>query len=333
LVNVKFVIPKGSLEEETYEILEEAGYFISRRKRTYRPTVNDPKIELKMLRPQEIPLFVEEGLHDVGITGQDWVQEIGADVKALLNLEYGRVRLLLAVPKPWNGINSFSQLLRKFSRAGKDVRISTEYLNTTVKYIKSNSAYLEFHGDADPLVITPWWRKGTNSKVSVFLSFGATEAKPPENADAIVDIAETGTTLEQNNLKPIECLSESQAVLIANKEALRNPSKREKIFDILTLLKGVIDGRKKLHIFVNVREENLEKLVDELPALKGPTISPLSTEGWYSVNTVIDRRCFLELLPKLRKLAQGLVVHEPRQILSLEEILGEEDDSETNSQS
>ena len=333
MVRVKFVIPKGSLEEETYKMLEEAGYVVSGQERTYRPAINDPKIGLKILRPQEIPIFVEEGLHDVGITGQDWVQETGADVKVLLKLEYGRVRMLLAVPKPWTGINSFSQLLKNFSRRGKNVGVSTEYLNTTVKYIKSNPTYREFYGDVDPLVITPWWRKGANSKVSVFLSFGATEAKPPENADAIVDIAQTGTTLEQNNLKPIECLYESQAVLIANKEALRNTSKREKIYDILTLLKGVIDGRRKLHIFVNVKEENLKKLVDKLPALKGPTISPLSTKGWYSINTVIDRRGFLELLPTLRKLAQGLVVHEPRQILSLEEIAGEEDESETNSQS
>ena len=333
MIKVKFVIPKGSLEEETYKILEEAGYVISGQDRTYRPTINDPKIELKILRPQEIPIFVEEGLHDVGITGQDWVQEIDADVKVLINLEYGRVKMVLAVPKSWTDINSFSKLLNHFSNEGKNVRISTEYLNTITKYIKSNPTYVKLYGDADPVVITPWWRKGANSKVSVFLSFGATEAKPPENADAIVDIVETGTTIEQNNLKSIECLNKSQAVLIANKEALKNPIKREKIYDIIALLKGVIDGRKKLHIFVNVKEENLDKLVYKLPALNGPTISPLSTKGWYSVDTVIDRKDFLELLPTLRKLAQGLVVHEPRQILSLNDIAGEDIASETNSQS
>jgi ATP phosphoribosyltransferase len=116
----------------------------------------------------------------------------------------------------------------------------------------------------------------------------------------------------------VEEVCQSQAVLIANGEALRHPLKREKIRDIATLLRGVVEGRRKLHIFVNVREENLERLVESLPALKGPTISRLSSEGWYSVNTVIDRRDFLELLPTLRRLAQGLVVHDPRQILSLE---------------
>ena len=333
MTKVKFLIPKGSLEENTYQLLNEAGYIISGQERTYRPTINDPKILLKILRPQEIPIFVEEGLHDVGITGQDWVKETGVDVQTLMNLEYGKVKLLLAIPEQWTHINSFSQLLKNFSDDNKIVRITTEYLNTTVKYITTNSTYIELYGDTQPLVITPWWRKGENSKVSVFLSFGATEAKPPENADAIVDIAETGTTIEQNNLKPIECLYESQAVLIVNKDALKNPSKREKIYDILTLLKGVIDGRKKIHIFVNVKEENLNQIIEKLPSLKGPTISPLSTKGWYSINAVIDRKDFHELLPTLRKLAQGLVVHEPRQILSLEEIAGEENGSETYSQS
>ena len=333
MTKVKFLIPKGSLEENTYQLLNEAGYIISGQERTYRPTINDPKILLKILRPQEIPIFVEEGLHDVGITGQDWVKETGVDVQTLMNLEYGKVKLLLAIPEQWIHINSFSQLLKNFSDDNKNVRITTEYLNTTVKYITTNSTYIELYGDTQPLVITPWWRKGENSKVSVFLSFGATEAKPPENADAIVDIAETGTTIEQNNLKPIECLYESQAVLIVNKDALKNPSKRENIYDILTLLKGVIDGRKKIHIFVNVKEENLNRIIEKLPSLKGPTISPLSTKGWYSLNAVIDRKDFHELLPTLRKLAQGLVVHEPRQILSLEEIAGEENGSETYSQS
>ena len=328
---VKFLIPKGSLEADTYKILEEAGYVISGEERTYRPTINDPKIVLKILRPQEIPIFVEEGLHDVGITGQDWVQETSANVKILTHLEYGKVKLLLAIPEQWTNINSLSELLNTFSKNQKNVRITTEYLNTTVNYVTSNSTYIILYGNTSPVVITPWWRKGNNSKVSIFLSFGATEAKPPENADAIVDIAETGTTIEQNNLKPIECLSESQAVLIVNNEALKNQSKREKIYDILTLLKGVIDGREKLHIFVNVKEENLNTIVSNLPSLKGPTISPLSAKGWYSINTVIDRKDFLELLPTLRKLAQGLVVHEPRQILSLEEISGEENGSESPS--
>lgn len=320
---IRLAIPKGSLAKATFEILERAGYRISGQERTYRPTINDPNIELKILRPQEIPISVSEGLQDVGITGLDWIKETRAQVEILLNLEYGTVEIVVAVPKPWTTIDSLSDLLENFWREGKDIRISTEYLNIAAEYVKANPIYYKLFKDSDPLVVTPWWRKGVNSKVNIFLSFGATEAKPPENADAIIDVIETGTTLEQNNLKAIETIMESTAVLIANKKALTDPWKKEKIYNILNLLKGVVDGRKKLHIFVNVRKENLRELLGKLPALKKPTISPLSVEGWYSVNTVIDKDYFLELLPTLRRLAQGLVVYEPRQVLTLEETTGE----------
>jgi ATP phosphoribosyltransferase len=317
---VRFAIPKGHLAEATFRTLERAGYVISGQERTYRPTINDPKIELKILRPQEIPIFVSEGLQDVGITGLDWLRESRVDVKLLLDLEYSKVQLVLAVPKSWSSINSLSDLLEVFSSEEKIIRVSTEYLNLSSEFLKSSSIYSKLYGDKEPLMITPWWKKGENEKVALYLSFGATEAKPPENADAIIEVIETGTSLEQNDLKVIETFMESTAVLIANKKSLKNPSKREKIFDILTLLKGVVDGRKKLHIFVNVHEENLQELLKNLPALKRPTIASLSDKNWYSVNTVIEKDRFLEVLPTLRKLAQGLVVYEPRQVLPLDEI-------------
>jgi len=317
---VKFAIPKGHLEEATFQTLERAGYVISGAKNSYRPTLNDPQIELKVLRPQEIPIFVSEGLQDLGITGLDWLQETAADVEVLLNLEYSRVRLVIAVPKPWTTVNSLSDLLEEFSEKGKSLRISTEYLNLSAECLRGNSVYQKLYGKSDPLMITPWWKKGKNENVALFLSFGATEAKPPENADAIVDVIETGTTLEQNDLKAIETIMESTAILVSNKKALKNPAKKEKIYDILTLLRGVVDGRKKLHIFVNVNKDNLDELLKSLPALKRPTIAPLSDRDWYSVNTVIERDRFLELLPTLRRLAQGLVVYEPRQVLPLDEI-------------
>lgn len=317
---VKFAILGGSLAKDTFEILERAGYTILGQERTYRPTINDPEIELKILRPQEIPFFVSEGLQDIGITGLDWIRETCANVEILQNLEYGKIRLNVAISKRFDKINSLSSLMETLWSRGKDVRISTEYLNITTEYVKNNPSYRRRFGKSEPLVITPWWRRGENSRVSVFLSFGATEAKPPEDADAIVDVTETGATLEQNNLKAIETIMESTAVLIANKKSLTNPQKKEKIYDILTLLRGVVDGTKKLHIFVNVKKENLPKLLKELPALKKPTIAPLSDKGWYSVNTVIEKDLFLKLLPTLRRLAQGLVVYEPRQVLSLDEI-------------
>jgi ATP phosphoribosyltransferase len=171
------------------------------------------------------------------------------------------------------------------------------------------------------MIVTPWWSRGENDRVRIYLSFGATEAKPPEEADLIVDATATGITLEQNNLKPLETISESTAMLIANKQSYEDPVKREKILDVLTLLRGVVDSGKKLHIFVNVHRDNLETLLKSLPALKSPTISPLSAEGWYAVNTVISKEEFRTILPVLRRLAQGLVVHEPNMILPLEEIL------------
>ncbi|MEM1606844.1 MAG: ATP phosphoribosyltransferase [Candidatus Bathyarchaeia archaeon] len=324
---VSFVIPKGHLADGAFKILERAGYSIVGGERTYRPTINDPKIELKVLRPQEIPIFVSDGLHDIGITGLDWLYETRADVEVLLNLEYAKVKIVLAVPKSWNNIDSLSSLLEKFHSENMVLRISTEYLNISADYLMNNAAYKRLYGGKEPLVVTPWWKKGENDRVVIYLSFGATEAKPPENADAIIDVMETGESLEQNNLKPIETIMESTAVLIANKNSLKDPEKREKIYDILTLIRGVIDGRKKLHIFVNVHKDNLQKLLEKLPALKKPTISPLSDENWFSVNTVIDKEQFLEILPMLRRLAQGLVVYEPRQVLPLEEITSSESSS------
>lgn len=320
LVKVKFAIPAGSLQKATFEILERAGYKVSGQERSYRPTINDPEIELRLLRPQEIPMLVSEGLYDIGITGLDWIKENGAAVEILQNLEYGKIKIVVAVPKNWDKINSFASLLETFIGEGKTVRISAEYLNITSDYIKSNQAYRKLFGDQEPLIVTPWWRKGENQKVSIFLSFGATEAKPPEVADAIIDVTETGTSLEQNNLKAIDTIMESSAFLIANKNSLAIPAKREKIFDVLALLKGVVDGSKRLHIFVNVKVENLEKLLQELPALKKPTIAPLADKEWCSVNTVVEKDAFLKILPTIRKLAQGLVVYEPRQVLALDEV-------------
>jgi ATP phosphoribosyltransferase len=316
---VKFAVPKGSIEEVTFKLLEQAYQSVSSRARTYRIKLSDPEIEVKILRPQEIPTYVQEGFYDVGITGRDWIKEARADVEVLLDLEIGKVKQVIAVPSsfPYENLDS---MIADFADKGKTLRFSAEYLTTTSEYIKSSSAYKKHYGDSDPMIITPWLRVGDNKKVEIFLSFGATEAKPPEDVDAIFDITETGTTLAQNNLKIIDTVATSTAVLVANKKALKDAKKREKIADMVALMKGVVEGRKKLHIFVNVRKENLDRLLKALPALKRPTISPLSEEGWYGVNTVIDKNEFIRIVPEMRKLAQGLVVLEPRQILPLEEV-------------
>jgi ATP phosphoribosyltransferase len=320
---VKFAIPKGHLEQQTFKILERAGYQILGHNRTYRPKINDPGIELKILRPQEIPTYVSEGVQDVGISGRDWVKENKSDVAKLLDLEYSKVRLVLAVPEIWRDINSLSDLIQYKKEKNEPLRISTEYLNSAKDYIMKNQSYSKIYKEAEPFVVTPWWRTGDNKNVIIYLSFGATEAKPPEDADAIIEIVDTGTSLQQNGLKIIEEVMRTSALLIANKKSLQDPEKRIKIMDILTLLRGVVDGSKKLHIFANVKKSNLEQLLQYLPALKRPTISYLSDPDWCAINTVIDKTKFLEILPTLRELSQGIVVYEPRQVLPLEEIFSE----------
>jgi ATP phosphoribosyltransferase len=316
---LKFAIPKGSLEKATAEFFSKSGYKIGGTERTYRPSINDPQIELKVLRPQEIPVFVSEGLQDLGITGEDWVRENRADVEILQNLEYGKIKLVIAVPKSCENM-TMGEFMESIWSQGKNFRISTEYLNIASEFLKNTPQYKKRFGDADPMLVTPWWKKGDNPRAKIFLSFGATEAKPPENSDAIMDVTETGTTIEANNLKIIDTVLRSSATLIANKKALEDPEKREKIYDIVALLKGVVDGSKRIHIFVNVKRANLHKLLTELPALKNPTISPLADDTWVSVNTVIEKDSLIELLPKIRKIAQGLVVYEPRQVLALDEL-------------
>jgi len=321
---VKFAIPKGSLEEATFKILERSWTKVHRESRTYRVYLDDPNIIVKMLRPQEIPTLVSEGLYDVGITGKDWVAETNADVEPILDLEYGKIRLVIAFPDKYSYKN-LDAMIADYGKKKKTLRISSEYLTTASKFLKQCKSYKKYYGTKDPLIVTPWVRLGTNKSVQIHLSFGATEAKPPEDVDAIMDVTETGTTLKQNKLKIVDEVLTSTAHLIVNKKSLRDPQKREKIFDIVTLMRGAVHGQKYLHIYLNVEEKNLGKLLEQIPSLKKPTISPLSEKGWYGINTVIKKEDFHKLIPKLRKIAQGLVVHEPRQILELEEIKRDEE--------
>ena len=322
--DVKFAIPKGSLEAATFKLLERSWTKVNRKDRTYRVYLDDPNIVVKMLRPQEIPTLVAEGLYDVGITGKDWVGETNSDVEQILDLEYGKIRLVIAFPEKYSYKN-LDAMIADYGKKKKILRISSEYLTTASNFLKQCKSYKKYYGSKDPLIVTPWVRLGTNKNVQIHLSFGATEAKPPEDVDAIMDVTETGTTLKQNKLKIVDEVLTSTAHLIVNKKSLKDPKKREKIFDIVTLMKGAVHGRKFLHIYLNVEEKNLKKLLTEMPSLKKPTISPLSEQGWFGVNTVIKKEEFHKLIPKLRKIAQGLVVHEPRQILELEEIKRDEE--------
>ena len=311
-------IPKGSLEDATFDLLGKAWTHVSRKNRTYRVFLDDSEIIVKMLRPQEIPTMVAEGLYDIGITGNDWVGEAKVTVDTLLDLEYGKIKLVAAYPESYRYAN-LDAMIADYAKKKRILRISSEYLTTASSYIKSLKSYKKKYGSKDPLLITPWVRRGTNNSVQIHLSFGATEAKPPEDVDAIIDVTETGTTLRQNKLRIADTILESSAQLIANKTSMKNAAKREKIYDILTLMRGAVYGRKYLHIFANVSEQNLAKLMAQIPSLKKPTLSPLSEKGWYGINTVIPKSEYHKLIPKIRKLAQGLVVHEPLQILEIEQ--------------
>jgi len=322
---LKFTIPKGSLQDVVNSFFERAGLKLNySSSRDYRPSIGDSEVYVKLLRPQEIPNYlIGEDEFDIGISGIDWVKETNADVEVILDLEIGGVRIVFCVPNTWEEVTSLDDVLQKFSKENKVLRLSTEYLTLSLNYIQNNTTYKKLYGEKAPLVITPWKTWGENNRVKIFLSFGATEAKPPEEVDAIIDNTQTGSTIRANNLKILDVIDTSTAVLIANKNALQDEWKKEKIKDIKVLLMGVIEASKKLHIFMNVKEDNLNKILASLPALKRPTISKLAgdnTEGWFAINTIIKKDEFLNLIPKLRKYAQGLVVHEPRQILPLEEI-------------
>lgn len=313
---VKFVIPKGSLEKATFKLLAQAWAYVNRRERSYRVYLDDPEISVKMMRPQEIPTLVADGLYDIGITGRDWVLETSADVVEMVDLEYGRIRLVTAFPESLPH-KTLDEMIAAYASDNRVLRISSEYLTTASAFVKGCTAYKEAHGDSDPLIVTPWLRRGENTDVQIHLSFGATEAKPPNDVDAILDVTETGTTLVQNNLRIADNVMTSTARLIGNAISLGEESKAQKMQDIAMLLDGAVQARKHLHIYFNVRRENLDAVLEQLSSLKRPTVSPLSDPEWYAVNTVIRKEEYHSLVPRLSRMGQGLVVHEPRQILDM----------------
>ena len=313
---VRFVIPKGSLEQATFKLLGQAWARVTRKERSYHVYLDDPDIQVKMMRPQEIPTLVADGLYDIGITGIDWVREASVRVAEMADLEYGRIRLVAAFPDSLPH-RSLDQMLSQYISQKRIFRVSSEYLTTASSFIKGCPSYVDAYGDADPLIVTPWLRRGDNEMVQILLSFGATEAKPPDDVDAIIDVTETGTTLVQNKLQIADTVMTSSARLIANPQSLADDTKSQKMRDIASLLTGAVHARKHLHIYFNVRKENLGDVLEQLSSLKRPTISPLSDPNWYAINTIIRKEEYHSLVPRLSRMGQGLVVHEPRQILNM----------------
>jgi ATP phosphoribosyltransferase len=284
---LKLVVPKGSLERATFDLFEAADLKIWREsERAYRASVDDPRVlSVAVLRPQEIPTYVEDGFFDIGVTGEDWVAETGADVVKVTALEYSKqtdrpVKVVLAVPRD-SGITEPQQIK-------PDSRISTELPNLT-------KAYFEKLG----------------IPVRIFLSYGATEAKVPEIVDAIVDLTETGSTLRRNGMEIVDVLLESRTQLIANRGAYEDPAKRTAIEELTLLLTGAIAARGKVLVKLNVDKEHLAAVIAELPAMRAPTVSELAETDYFAVETIVSKATVNTLIPRLKALGAEDIIEIP----------------------
>lgn len=274
-------LPKGSLQEATIEKMAKAGFNIAVSSRSYVPYVDDPELEIRFIRAQEISRYVEHGYLDAGITGYDWIQENGSKVHEVGEFIFSKAtsrpaRWVLAVPED-SPIRSVKDLEGK--------RIATEVVHLTKAWLRKHKV-----------------------KAEVEFSWGATEVKAHELVDAIVDVTETGTSLRANKLRIVETLLISTPRLIANREAWRDDWKRSKIENLALLLRGALEAEKKVGLKMNIREQAVGALLERLPALRRPTISRLSVEGWVAVETVIDESIVREIIPQLKAAgAEGII--------------------------
>jgi ATP phosphoribosyltransferase len=280
-VKLKLGIPKGSLENATVDLFRRAGFNITTSSRSYFPAIDDPEVECMLIRAQEMARYVEDGVLDAGLTGRDWVEETEAKVETVADLIYakqsfGKVRWVLAVPdgSPFHSVKDLQ---------GKV--IATELVQATRRYLERN---------------------GVTAKVE--FSWGATEVKPPELADAIVEVTETGSSLRANKLRIVETVLESNTQLIANVDSWKDEWKRRKLEDMRMLLEGAINALGKVGLMLNVQKGELEAVLAVLPALKKPTISGLSDSDWFAVNTILDESTVRTIIPRLKEAgAQGIV--------------------------
>jgi ATP phosphoribosyltransferase len=278
---LKLGIPKGSLQDATVELFAKAGWRVTVSSRSYYPGIDDADITCMMVRAQEMARYVENGTLDAGLTGKDWILETGADVEEVAELVYsktslGRVRWVLAVAED-SPFQSVKDLEGKI--------IATEAVKMTEKYLA---------------------RHGVKARVE--FSWGATEVKVPQLADAIVEVTETGSSLRANHLRVVDTLLESATWFIANRGAMKDPWKREKIENMVLLLDGAIKAYNRVGLMMNVRRADLEKVLAALPALRNPTIGQLSDANWVAINTIIEEKTVRQLIPKLKAAgAEGIV--------------------------
>ena len=274
-------LPSGSLQEPTFALFAKAGFAISGASRSYRPSVDDPELTVRLLRAQEISRYVEHGFLDCGLTGKDWIANNNSDVAVMTEMTFSKVsnrptRWIIAVHED-SDIQTVRDLQGKI--------IATEAVELTRRYLAQHgvTADIEF-------------------------SWGATEVKVPDLVDAIVDVTETGSSLRANKLRILETIMESSPQFIANKDALNDPWKRAKIDTLVLMLNGAHAARDKVGLKMNLPEEKLADLLKALPALRNPTVSQLANRGWIAVETIIDEKTVREMIPMLKSLgAEGII--------------------------
>ncbi|HZZ19444.1 MAG TPA: ATP phosphoribosyltransferase [Opitutaceae bacterium] len=274
-------LPKGSLEESTRSLFAKAGWRITSNSRSYRPSIDDPELDGRFVRAQEVSRYVEHGFFDCGLTGLDWIQENSSDVVEVCDLIYSRAstaksRWVLCVGED-------SPVKKPEDLAGK--RVATELVQTVTRYFAKK-----------------------NIPVEIEFSWGATEVKVPDLVDAIVDITETGSSLRANKLRIVDTLLETNTKLIANKKSWADPQKRKKIETIALLLRGALEAESKVGLKMNAPKKALQAIIASVPSLRDPTISPLNNPDWVALETIIDQSVVREILPQLKALgAEGIV--------------------------
>ncbi|HOE60647.1 MAG TPA: ATP phosphoribosyltransferase [Kiritimatiellia bacterium] len=274
-------LPKGSLQEATFKMMRKAGFVVQAGSRSYSPSVNDPGLQCRLIRPQEISRYVELGLLDAGITGYDWIYENNSDVHEVSEMCYSKatsqsVRWVLAVPND-SPIQSVKDLQGK--------RIATEAVGLTRRYLAQHQVEAE-----------------------VEFSWGATEVKAPELVDAIVELTETGSSLRANNLRIVDTILTSTTRLIANHKAWKNPAKREKIEQLAVLLQGALAAESRVLIKLNVPADRLDTVTELLPSLHAPTVNRLNKRDWYAVESVVEEQVVRDIVPPLRNAgATGII--------------------------
>lgn len=274
-------LPKGSLQESTFNLFKKAGYNITVGSRSYYPDFDDIEIQAMLIRAQEMAKYVDDGVLDAGLTGKDWILEQGADVKEVAELNYAKgglrpVQWVIAVPND-------SKIKKVEDLQGK--RIATELVGFTKKYLKS---------------------KGIKAEID--FSWGATEVKPPHLADAIVELTETGSSLRANNLRIIETILESSTRFIANRKSWKDDWKRQKMENIVLLLRGALAAEEKVGLKMNVPDSSMKRVMTLLSSMHSPTISQLSDRGWSALEVIIDEKTVRDIIPKLKAVgAEGII--------------------------